>query len=149
MRGQRDLRDGNLVEIGERVAYGDGTAPDDPDVIARPRAPSPRGRGGGTMKVTDGAIRKHPMIFAFMVVITVMGSRPTSALPRESAPDVKIPFVNVIAPYPGTAPADMENLVTRKLERELKGLPDLEEMTSSSYLRHGDDHPRVHRRTWR
>ncbi|MBD3221705.1 efflux RND transporter periplasmic adaptor subunit [bacterium] len=33
VRGQRDLQDGNLVSINERVAYGDGTAPDDPDVI--------------------------------------------------------------------------------------------------------------------
>jgi CzcA family heavy metal efflux pump len=85
------------------------------------------------MKVTDGAIRKYPMIFAFMAVITVMGIASYVELPRESAPDVEIPFVNVVAPYPGTAPADMENLVTRKLERELKGLPDLKEMTSSSY----------------
>ncbi len=85
------------------------------------------------MRITSGAIRKYPMIFAFMVVITVMGLASYQQLPRESAPEVKIPFVNVVAPYPGTAPADMENLVTRKLERELKGLPDLKEMTSSSF----------------
>jgi hydrophobe/amphiphile efflux-1 (HAE1) family protein len=85
------------------------------------------------MKITSGAIRKYPMIFAFMVIITVMGLDSYISLPRESAPDVTIPFINVVAPYPGTAPADMENLVTRKLERELKGLPDLKEMTSSSF----------------
>jgi multidrug efflux pump subunit AcrB len=73
------------------------------------------------------------MIFAFMAVIAVMGFDSYVSLPRESAPDVKIPFVNVVAPYAGTAPADMENLVTRKLERELKGLPDLKEMTSNSF----------------
>ncbi len=33
VRGQRDLRDGGLVKITERVAYGDGTSGDDPDVI--------------------------------------------------------------------------------------------------------------------
>ena len=85
------------------------------------------------MKITSGAIRKYPMIFAFMVVITVMGFDSYLGLPRESAPDMKIPYVNVVAPYAGTAPADMENLVTRKLERELKGLPDLKEMISSSF----------------
>ncbi|MEZ4388803.1 MAG: efflux RND transporter permease subunit [Candidatus Krumholzibacteriia bacterium] len=85
------------------------------------------------MKITSGAIRKYPMIFAFMVVITVMGLDSYNSLPRESAPDVKIPFVNVVAPYAGTAPSDMENLVTRKLERELKGLPDLKQMTSTSF----------------
>jgi multidrug efflux pump len=85
------------------------------------------------MRITAGAIQRYPMIFAFMAIIAVIGFDSYQNLPRESAPDVKIPFVMVIAPYAGTSPADMENLVTRKLERELKGLPDLYEMTSSSY----------------
>lgn len=33
VRGQRALRDGSLVNIAERVEFGDGTAPDDPDAI--------------------------------------------------------------------------------------------------------------------
>ncbi len=85
------------------------------------------------MKITAGSIRRYPMIFAFMGILTVIGIDSYIGLPRESSPDVKIPFVMVVAPYAGTAPADMENLVTRKLEQELKGLPDLKEMTSSSY----------------
>jgi len=85
------------------------------------------------MKITAGAIRKYPMIFAFMAVIVMIGFDSYKTLPRESSPDVKIPIVMVMAPYTGTSPADMENLVTRKLERELKGLPDLKEMTSNSF----------------
>jgi multidrug efflux pump len=85
------------------------------------------------MKITAGAIRRYPMIFAFMAILTIIGLDSYISLPRESSPDVKIPYVMVMAPYAGTAPADMENLVTRKLEQELKGLPDLKEMTSSSF----------------
>ncbi len=85
------------------------------------------------MRITDGAIRRYPMIFAFMVIITIIGVHSYRILPREDSPDVKIPFVMVMAPYAGTSPADMENLVTRKIERELKGLKDLKEITSSSY----------------
>ncbi|MFO7608366.1 MAG: efflux RND transporter permease subunit [Candidatus Krumholzibacteriia bacterium] len=84
------------------------------------------------MKLTRGAIRRYPMIFAFMTIIVIMGVSSYLDLPRESSPDVKIPYVMVIAPYAGTSPEDMENLVTRKLEKELKGLEDLKEMTSSS-----------------
>ena len=72
------------------------------------------------------------MIFAFMFIIVLLGLRSYIDLPRESSPDVKIPFVMVIAPYAGTSPEDMENLVTRKLETQLKGLADLKEMTSTS-----------------
>ncbi|MCP4572046.1 MAG: DUF805 domain-containing protein [bacterium] len=86
------------------------------------------------MKLTVGAIKRYPMIFAFMVIIAVIGVDSYVGLPRESSPDVKIPYVMVMAPYAGTSPEDMENLVTRKLERQLKGLEDLVEMTSiSSY----------------
>jgi len=84
------------------------------------------------MRITDGAIRKYPMIFAFMVVITLVGLNSYKSLPRESSPDIKIPFVLVMTPYSGASPEDVENLVTRKLENELKGLADLEEMTSTS-----------------
>ncbi len=84
------------------------------------------------MKITNGAIQRYPMIFAFMFIIMIMGTKAYLTLPRESSPDVKIPFVMVLAPYAGTSPEDMENLVTRKLEQQLKGVEDLKEMTSSS-----------------
>ncbi len=84
------------------------------------------------MKITRLAIRKGMTTIALMIVVTILGVYSYIHLPREASPDVKIPFVSVSAPYFGTSPADMENLVTRKLEKQLKGLPDLEEMTSSS-----------------
>jgi len=84
------------------------------------------------MRITSGAIRRYPMIFAFMVILTIVGVDSYLSLPRESSPDVKIPFVLVMTPYAGASPEDVENLVTRKLERELKGLADLKEMVSTS-----------------
>jgi multidrug efflux pump subunit AcrB len=38
----------------------------------------------------------------------------------------------VYAPYYGTSPEDMENLVTRKIETQLKSVADVEEMISTS-----------------
>ena len=84
------------------------------------------------MRLTRGAIARYPMIFAFMFIIILLGLKSYVDLPRESSPDVKIPFVSVVAPYAGTSSEDMENLVTRKLEQQLKGLKDLKEMRSSS-----------------
>ena len=65
-------------------------------------------------------------------IVVIWGVTSYLRLPREASPDVEIPFVMVYAPYYGTSPADMEHLVTRKLEQQLKGLADLEEMSSSS-----------------
>nr|MEE4269488.1 efflux RND transporter permease subunit [Candidatus Krumholzibacteria bacterium] len=86
------------------------------------------------MRMTKGAIARYPMIFAFMFFIILLGLKSYMELPRESSPDVKIPYVSVVAPYAGTSSEDMENLVTRKLENQLKGTKDLKEMRSvSSY----------------
>jgi multidrug efflux pump len=84
------------------------------------------------MKLTRGAITRYPMVFAFMAILIVLGVKSYKSLPRESSPDIKIPFVMIMTPYAGTSPEDMENLVTRKLEKQLKGMEDLKEMTSSS-----------------
>ncbi len=84
------------------------------------------------MRITELSIRRSVTVFSLMVLAVIMGITSYRVLPREAQPDVKIPYVMVFAPYYGTSPADMENLVTRKLETELKGLADLREMTSTS-----------------
>lgn len=84
------------------------------------------------MKITDLSIDRWSTVYALMVIAIIVGIVSYGRLPREASPDVKIPFVYVSAPYFGTSPQDMENLVTRKLETQIKGVADLEEMTSTS-----------------
>ncbi len=84
------------------------------------------------MNPTGLAVRKSLTSFALMALVFLVGAFSYAILPRESSPDIKIPFVMVYAPYYGTSPEDMENVVTRKLENQLKGVADLEEMTSTS-----------------
>ncbi|HKI84060.1 MAG TPA: efflux RND transporter permease subunit, partial [Candidatus Krumholzibacteria bacterium] len=84
------------------------------------------------MKITRLAIRKGMTTLALMAVVSILGVVSYLGLPRESTPDVKIPYVIVTAPYRGTSPQDMENIVTRKLEKQLKSLDKLKEMTSYS-----------------
>ncbi|MCA9757262.1 MAG: efflux RND transporter permease subunit [Candidatus Eisenbacteria bacterium] len=84
------------------------------------------------MKITEYSVRKSMTVFVLMFAVVLIGAGSYIELPREASPDVKIPFVMVYAPYYGTSPEDMENLVTRKLEKQLKGLNHLKEMTSTS-----------------
>lgn len=64
--------------------------------------------------------------------ITVVGIASLVGLPIESDPEVKIPIAVVSTAYPGASPADIENLVTDKLEEKLINLDNLESITSSS-----------------
>lgn len=53
-------------------------------------------------------------------------------LPRESNPEVKIPIAVVSVVYPGVSPADMEELVTKKIETDISGISGIKKVTSSS-----------------
>ena len=84
------------------------------------------------MKISEWAIRHWITIFVFVFVLGVVGLMSYSGLPREASPDIKIPFVMVTTPYFGVAPADIESLITDKIEEELEQLKDVREIRSTS-----------------
>ncbi|QDG51462.1 hypothetical protein FIV42_12115 [Persicimonas caeni] len=84
------------------------------------------------MKATNFAIRHATAVFVLIAVIIIGGIGAYISIPKEAAPDVKIPVVIVSTAYFGVSPADIETLVTQPLEKEFKGLRDLDKMTSTS-----------------
>ncbi len=84
------------------------------------------------MIVTDLAIRNRTTVYVLAVAIFIVGAYSYMALPRESAPDVTIPYVIVSTSYSGVSPADMESSVTIKIENKLKSLRDAKKITSTS-----------------
>jgi CzcA family heavy metal efflux pump len=84
------------------------------------------------MSITELAVRKPVTVLVMTVFIIVVGLISYFSLPREAAPDVKIPFMIITTVYPGVAPEDIESLITRKIEQELKTLKNVKEITSSS-----------------
>ena len=52
--------------------------------------------------------------------------------PKEEMPDFASPNIHVSISYPGATPADVERLVTRKVENELKGIDGVKEIRSTS-----------------
>ena len=84
------------------------------------------------MDLTRYSIKNFMAVYALVVIIIVVGSYSYIKLPRESSPDITIPFVIVSTVYPGVAPSDIETLVTQELEKELKNLGNVKEMRSSS-----------------
>lgn len=84
------------------------------------------------MLITNYAIKFRIAVFVFMVVLIVLGMVAYNALPREGFPDITIPQVFIRAPYQGTAPEEMENLVTIPIEKKLNELGNVKEITSTS-----------------
>jgi multidrug efflux pump subunit AcrB len=78
------------------------------------------------------ALKRQVTVLALLVIIVIAGLYSYATLPRESFPDITIPYVFVTTTYEGVAPEDMEELVTIPIERKLKGIDDVEEIRSTS-----------------
>lgn len=84
------------------------------------------------MIINQLALKRQVTVLALLVLIVIAGVYCYMTLPRESFPDVTIPYVFVTTTYEGVAPEDMEKLITIPIERKLKGLSDVEEIRSTS-----------------
>lgn len=71
-------------------------------------------------------------IYILVLMIVIVGAYSYITLPRESSPDVKIPYIFIATVYPGVSPQDIENLVTQEIEKEVKGISGVKEVTSVS-----------------
>lgn len=79
------------------------------------------------------AIDNRTAIYVFTCILCIMGYFSYQSLPKENFPEVIIPKIFVHTYYPGTSPANMENLVTKQLEKEIRGTLGLKKVTSNSY----------------
>ena len=78
------------------------------------------------------ALKRQTTVLVLVLLAVVAGMASYVGLPRESSPDITIPYVFVRTTYEGVAPEDMEKLVTIPLERKLKGISGTEEVRSIS-----------------
>lgn len=83
-------------------------------------------------KPTSWAIDNKVAIYVATIIITIAGIVTYNSLPKESFPEVVFPQIYVSTPYPGAAPKDIENLITKPLEKQMKSLTGVKKITSNS-----------------
>jgi len=81
---------------------------------------------------TSWAIDNRTSVYVLAVLITILGLMNYYSIPKEQFPQVVIPYIVVNTVYPGTSPEDIENLVTRPIEKQLKSISDVRNITSNS-----------------
>lgn len=83
-------------------------------------------------KPSSWAIDNKTTVFIITIMLTVMGISTYNALPKELYPDITMPTVYVATIYPGSSPADMENLITKELEKEIGSISGINKIISNS-----------------
>ena len=83
-------------------------------------------------KPSSWAIDNKTTIFIITIMLTIMGISTYNALPKELYPDITMPTVYVATIDPGSSPADMENLITKELEKEIGAISGINKIISNS-----------------
>jgi multidrug efflux pump subunit AcrB len=81
---------------------------------------------------TSWSIDNKIAIYVATVIICLAGIMTYNSLPKENFPEVVFPQIYVATVYPGAAPTDVENLVTKQIEKEVKSIAGVKKVTSNS-----------------
>lgn len=83
-------------------------------------------------KLSSWALRNKNTVFLMIVILLGFGFYSYRSLPKELFPDLVWPTIFVQTMYPGNPPLDIENLVTRPLEKEIESAKGVKEIRSTS-----------------
>jgi multidrug efflux pump subunit AcrB len=83
------------------------------------------------MKLPGLAIRNYQFTLTVFGLLLIMGVSSFLTMPRSEDPPLDLPGASVIIIYPGSNPADLEQLVADPLEEALNELDDIKRMETS------------------
>ena len=85
-------------------------------------------------KYTSMSVNNKTSIYLIMLFFSLAGLFQFMTLPKEQFPDIVIPTIYVQTIYVGNSPKDIENLVTRPIEKQIKGITGakIKKFTSTS-----------------
>lgn len=80
---------------------------------------------------TSWSIDNKIVIYVATVIICIAGMMTYSSLSKENFPEVTFPQIYVATIYPG-APEDVENLISKQIEKQVKSIAGVKKITSNS-----------------
>jgi len=84
------------------------------------------------MNLTELAYKYQKLLFFIIVIFTIYGAYSYFTLPAQEDPSITIREAVVSTSYPGMSPDRVELLITKKLEENIRKIPEIKEITSVS-----------------
>ncbi|MEO0822260.1 MAG: efflux RND transporter permease subunit, partial [Pseudomonadota bacterium] len=82
--------------------------------------------------MSDLLFRRPVYLSTVLLTVLALGVLSFSTIGRQEDPTITNLFATVITPYPGADPARVEALVTEKIEAELREIPEIDTIASTS-----------------
>lgn len=84
------------------------------------------------MLLTRLSLRNPVTVTLFFVVLVLLGAIAVARMGRSILPPIALPAVSVAISYPGASPREVERLTIQPIEEEIRGLPDVQRVSSSA-----------------
>lgn len=78
----------------------------------------------------DGAIKRRKVVLGVTFIACLFGFFAYLTMPREAQPDIKLPYIFIVVPFPGVSPEDAERLLVKPLEVQLQTIKGVKHMNS-------------------
>ena len=85
-----------------------------------------------TFGMTDFAVDNSTTVFLLIFMMVLFGLRSYTTMPKEQFPEASLPTVYINTPYFGNSAVEIENLVTRPLEKEIENITGVKNVNSTS-----------------
>ncbi|MEQ9262946.1 MAG: efflux RND transporter permease subunit [Owenweeksia sp.] len=83
-------------------------------------------------KLSTLSLNNGISVFILSALLILFGLYSYRTMPKESFPEIVFPLIYVQTPYAGNTPTDIENLITRPLEKEIKSVDGIKKLNSES-----------------
>jgi multidrug efflux pump len=83
-------------------------------------------------KLSSWAIDNKISVYVLTLIITLTGLLSYNSIPKESFPDIVVPTIYINTVYVGNSPVNIENLVTKPIEKQLKSISGVKKLNSTS-----------------
>ena len=84
------------------------------------------------MNLTELAYKYQKLLFFIIAIFAIYGAYSYFTLPAQEDPSITIREAVVSTSYPGMSPERVELLITKKLEENIRKIPEIKEITSVS-----------------
>ncbi len=87
--------------------------------------------------ISNWAVENRVTVYILTFIIVIMGVTAYITMPREDFPEVIENKIYISSVFPGNSSEDVEKLVTKPLEKEIKNISGVNKITSSSFQDYG------------
>lgn len=85
------------------------------------------------MKIAEFSVKNYQFTLIVFGLLLALGLSSLFNMPRGEDPETEAPTYSIVVVYPGTSPADMEQIVVDPFEEKINELDDIKKVTSDIY----------------